>query len=354
MKITIITVCLNSADTIEKTIKSVISQDYTEKEYILVDGGSTDGTIEIIKKYSTSIAKWVSEPDQGIFDAMNKGIGMAVGDVIGFLNSDDWYLDSALKSVCTVFQEKDCDCVCCDNLVIRKDGKEECYDASEVPLEDMYKRMIYYHSAIFAKKEMFDREDNFDLQYKIAADYDWMLRIMKKGARVCYLHRPVFTFCYGGISSVNEIACAKEAWEIAIRHLPEDKTDYRKAIDQRLFEIIMQASDAMWIRNSLASVFNFQNPLVLWGAGYRGRQCLLWLQKGGIAVWKMIDTNENKWGETVQGVLISPPGFLAGKTGTIIITPEDNIVEIQNTIRNLQGSFDVYELGDLLLRITDS
>lgn len=124
MKITVITVCFNSVVTIEKAIKSVINQDYLDKEYIIVDGGSTDGTLDIIRKYEKYITRWISEPDNGIFDAMNKGIEMASGDVIAFLNSDDWYMDSALSMVHEAFRENDCDCVCCDNYVIQKDGSQ--------------------------------------------------------------------------------------------------------------------------------------------------------------------------------------------------------------------------------------
>lgn len=112
MKITVITVCLNSAETIEKTVKSVAAQECSELEYIVVDGGSTDGTLDILKKYKSAMDILVSEPDQGIFDAMNKGIGLSTGDVIAFLNSDDWYEKDALKIVEKAFDDKPCDCVC--------------------------------------------------------------------------------------------------------------------------------------------------------------------------------------------------------------------------------------------------
>ena len=149
MKITVITVCYNSEKTIEKTIKSVINQDHVDKEYIIIDGASTDSTLDIIKKYENYITKWVSEPDHGIFDAMNKGISLATGDIIAFLNSDDWYMDGALSAVHHEFISKKCDCVCCDNYVIDFEGNQSMHDASNVSLDDMYKRMIYYHSAIF-------------------------------------------------------------------------------------------------------------------------------------------------------------------------------------------------------------
>lgn len=347
MKISVITVCYNSVNTIEKAIKSVVSQDYSDKEYIVVDGGSTDGTIDIIKKYDKNINKWISEPDKGIFDAMNKGIGMATGDVIAFLNSDDWYLANALVLVYDAFVSNDCDCVCCDNYVMKEDGSKVYYDVSDLCIEDMYKRMIYFHSAIFARKEMFQKEHNFDLSYKIAADYDWMLRIMQKGARILYLHKPVFTFCYGGISSVNEIECAREARKIATYHLPIEKKSYINDIDDRYFEIAACASDREWINRSIKAIIKNDLPIILWGAGYRGKQCLTWLQKADIKVLGIVDTNEDKWGNELQGVLIYSPQILKDKISNLIITPDKCIDDIQKQIFLLQEETKVYVLKKL-------
>lgn len=354
MKITVITVCFNSAKTIERAIQSVISQDYPDKEYIIVDGGSTDGTLDIIKKYEHSITRWVSGKDEGIFDAMNKGIGMAKGDVIAFLNSDDWYMESALSEVQEMFMEKECDCVCCDNYVIRKDGSLVYYDVSDIPLEDMFKRMIYYHSAIFARTEFFSRENNFDLKYKIAADYDWMLRVMEQGARIQYLHKPVFTFCYGGVSSVNEVACAREAREIAIRHLPKNRKEYRQKIDERYFRIAMQGAGREEVFRSFKAVISNGYPVILWGAGKRGKQCLTWMQKNGIQVIAIVDSDMDNWRNTVQGVQIHSPQFLQSKTCNVIITPAKYIAEIRASICSMQGNYVVYDLKDFYRKIAEN
>lgn len=107
MKISIITVCLNSEQTIEQTIKSVIDQNDPDYEYIIIDGDSTDSTLDIIRKYQAYIAILISEPDKGIYDAMNKGIALASGDVIGIINSDDWYEPEILKTVRSCFQKSD-------------------------------------------------------------------------------------------------------------------------------------------------------------------------------------------------------------------------------------------------------
>ena len=225
MKLTVITVCLNSADTIERTIKSVIAQadETIEIEYIVIDGGSVDGTLSVLERYRDYVDCMVSEPDKGVFDGMNKGIGLSTGDVIAFLNSDDWYENGILKIVAKAFETENCDCVCCDNYVIERDGHKVYFDTSDKTVDDLFVHMIYYHSAIFCKKEFFSKRDNFDLRYKMAADYDWFLRAIQTGATLYYVHKPAFTFSYGGISSVNAVACAKEARKIALEHLPEEK-----------------------------------------------------------------------------------------------------------------------------------
>ena len=108
-KISIITVCYNCAKTIERTIKSVLSQSYPLVEYIIVDGNSNDGTVDVIRKYEQSISFWLSEPDKGIYDAMNKGIDAATGELIGFINADDFYADGAVEAIAKRYIETNAD-----------------------------------------------------------------------------------------------------------------------------------------------------------------------------------------------------------------------------------------------------
>lgn len=333
MKFSIITVCLNCISTIEKAIKSVISQDYKELEYIIIDGGSTDGTREMIQQYERFLAHWVSGPDQGIFDAMNKGIGLASGDVIAFLNSDDWYVDGAVRCVAETFAAQNCDIVCGNNYVIRKDGTSYYYDASGRPFDDMFINMIYYHSAVFAKKEYFRKDRNFDTWYKMAADYDWMLRAMKQGAKLYHIEKPLFYFCYGGISSVNEIACAREAKQIARKHLPAEKEALRPRIDERFQQVVINVSlekrkekilegDLEYLKQELSFLFSEEAPVYIWGAGKLGKECIQWFSSAGIQMAGIIDSDCRKWGSSLCGILVSDPEKLAkeGKCKVIIST----------------------------------
>ncbi len=354
MKISVITVCLNSAETIEKTVRSVAVQDCRNLEYIVVDGGSTDGTLDILKKYDFHIDKLISEPDRGIFDAMNKGIAMASGDIIAFLNSDDWYEQDALKTVEEAFAANACDCVCCDNYVVRKSGDTVYYGGTQEPVNNLFFRMIYFHSAIFCKKHFFKKEGNFDLKYRIAADYDWFLRTIKQGAKVYTIHKPVFTFSYGGISSVNEVACGSEARKIALRHLPEEMWEYRDKIEDRFREVILCAVDYAVLRTKFLKRLG-NNTIILWGAGIRGRQCAGWFHKMGVKVSAIVDSSQELWGNTVEMIKIESPGILKNMPLNLIITPDKYVEDIKETVRNMGNEMiHIYELRLLCREIADN
>jgi len=185
MKVSIITVCFNSAATIEDAIKSILMQDYKDIEYIVIDGGSTDGTLEILAKYQSQIAKCISEPDNGIYDAMNKGIKLATGDIVGILNSDDFYPDKdIIKTVVGVFDNND-DIDCCygDLEYVAKDNPAKTVRkwGSRSYQEGLFEKGWHPpHPTFFVKKCIFDEYGAFDITYDIGADYELMLRFLKK------------------------------------------------------------------------------------------------------------------------------------------------------------------------------
>ena len=354
MKITVITVCLNSAETIEKTVKSVAAQECSELEYIVVDGGSTDGTLDILKNYKSAIDILVSESDQGIFDAMNKGIGLSTGDIIAFLNSDDWYEKDALKIVEEAFDDKSCDCVCCDNYVVRRCGDTVYYNGTQEPIHNVYFRMIYFHSAIFCKRQFFKKKGNFDLKYKIAADYEWFLRVIKQGAKVHTIHKPVFTFSYGGISSVNDIECGKEAREIALFHLPPSMQEYKDKIEDRFREVILCSTDYAVLRTKFLQILG-DETIILWGAGVRGKQCAEWFYKMGFRVEAIVDSNQELWGKTEKTIKIHSPRILRNKASNLIITPDKYVEDIREKVRNIGNEkIHIYVLRLLCREVADN
>ena len=183
MKISIITVCFNSAKTIEKTFKSVQNQTYKNVEYIVVDGGSKDTTVDLVKKYKSIVSKWVSEQDKGLYDAMNKGIEMATGELIGILNSDDIFIDKkVLENVANFHLEnKEIDASVGNIIQFNEEGKTvRKYSAKNWNPEKLKIGFMPAHPAIFFNRELFDKFGNYQLDFIIGADYELITRFFLK------------------------------------------------------------------------------------------------------------------------------------------------------------------------------
>ena len=215
-KVSIITVCFNSAKTIRDTIESVINQTYKNIEYIIIDGGSTDGTVDIIKEYEPYIDKWISEPDDGIYDAMNKGIKMATGEIIGMINSDDWYARDCVTSVIHVFTSEPKPDVVHGNIVICDEEGTLLYQIKgEVDVKkDLFKRMTVFHPTMFMKKSAYETEGLYHDKYLIAADYELLCRIVRGNYRVKNVDKELAFMRLGGISNLNYYQLAKEYFHI--------------------------------------------------------------------------------------------------------------------------------------------
>lgn len=207
MKISIITATYNSASTVRDTFESVLSQTHKDIEYCVIDGGSKDATLDIIKEYEPRFngrMHWISEPDKGIYDAMNKGIHLATGEVIGILNSDDFYTsNNILETVATEI-----------------DGVDAVYgDIHFVKPEDLSKCVRYYssrnfrpwamrfgympaHPSFYARREVYEKYGDFSLDYKIASDYDMMVRFFcKHKITTRYIQKDFVTMRTGGMST---------------------------------------------------------------------------------------------------------------------------------------------------------
>ncbi|RNA61692.1 glycosyltransferase [Chryseobacterium nematophagum] len=220
MKISIITVCWNSEKYIRTAIESVLNQTYKDIEYIIVDGGSSDETLDIIRSYETHFEgrlRWISEKDKGIYDAMNKGINMATGDIVGLLNSDDFYIsNSILESVEDCFNKNKVDSVFADlyyvkeddtNKIIRKwrTGNKKSFISGWHPA----------HPSFFVKKSIYNKYGLFDLTYRIAADFEIMLRFLEKHKiSSFYLNNYILKMRLGGESNKSFANIKKGKQEI--------------------------------------------------------------------------------------------------------------------------------------------
>ncbi|ATA68511.1 glycosyl transferase [Capnocytophaga cynodegmi] len=200
--ISVITVSFNAVKTIEQTILSVINQTYPNIEYIIIDGGSTDGTIDIIKKYQDKIAYWISEPDKGIYDAMNKGIYKANGDWINFMNAGDKFYDNEVLSKffkANNLEEVD---IIYGSMVIIFPKKISL--KKPLPISHIERGMPFCHQSSFVKSNLY-KKYLFNTTYRICADYKFFFDIYKAGAKFKYKEVIVSKFLYGGLSSSSSI-----------------------------------------------------------------------------------------------------------------------------------------------------
>jgi glycosyltransferase involved in cell wall biosynthesis len=206
MKITIITVAFNAAETIADTLRSVSEQTHEDIEHILIDGASKDATMSVVREQGAHLAKCISEPDQGIYDAMNKGIVLATGDIIGLLNADDFYASSdALKTIASAFSDPNVDACYGDLLYVRKTSPSSIvryWRSSNYESGLFRKGWCPPHPTFFVRRKIYERYGGFNLNYKIAADTEIMFRLLEvKGVRSVYIPETIIKMRTGGESN---------------------------------------------------------------------------------------------------------------------------------------------------------
>ncbi|MDE5677365.1 glycosyltransferase family 2 protein [Phocaeicola sp.] len=216
--ISVVTVSYNAVSTIEQTILSVVNQTYPRIEYIIIDGGSTDGTVEVIKKYADRIAYWVSEPDKGIYDAMNKGGRKAIGDFIQFLNAGDWLENEHIIE--KIFKDgvKEADVIYGDMIVRRMDGV---YYAKAQDLSRFKNDFPLFHPSTFIAKSVFIKH-LFDVSYRISADFKLLRDVYYKQGKFVYF--PVSITNFDGIYGLSSSGHSMEMFRERGRILGVDKT----------------------------------------------------------------------------------------------------------------------------------
>lgn len=306
MKISIITVCLNHADTIERTIQSVINQKYDEVEYIVIDGKSSDGTVDIIKKYGRYLTYWCSDADNGIYDAMNKGIVKATGEVVAFLNSDDWYEDGTLVKVKSYFEQYH-PMVLAGRVNTLQKGKWKKYMSDlDRDKENIRMAMIYRQPAMFVRRKVFEQLGGFHTCYKIAADFEWALRVHDAGVEIMQVEDVFTNFSSTGISNTNLNQTIREAREIALEALGQcegysvlEKKDWKRKInkcydEQQAFADVkkmirdQQMNDYPELKSAMSEYFT-EKSYVVWGIGIVGDDMYHLLMQLGLEVEFFVD-----------------------------------------------------------------
>jgi glycosyltransferase involved in cell wall biosynthesis len=253
-KISVIIVVYNAVKTLEKAMNSVLQQTYKNIELVIIDGGSVDGTLEILKKYEESKLKWISEPDKGIYDAMNKGIRIASGEWLYFLGADDELFDN--KTLENIFKESNVDDVALLYGNVKRGASKRPYDGV-FAYQKLLKKNIS-HQAIFYNKNIFKKIGNYNVRYKTHADWDLNLRCFEyKNISARYIDRIIATFGTGGLSVNYDIPFLRES-------LMPQKMEFLKTNNRTLYNL--KNYDEWWrfIRNS-----GFRHENDFYDSGYK-------------------------------------------------------------------------------------
>ncbi len=231
--VSIITVCFNSAKTIEKTIQSVLNQTCKPFEYLIIDGNSKDETLSIIDRYTSQFENKgirfvvISEKDTGIYNAMNKGIKLSQGELLGIINSDDYYEPDAISSIIEMYTHSQSPDIIHGNInILHPDGSirnvRTPFGSGSQPVTEDYsllkKGMILSHPSCFIKKSSYEHFGLYNEDYAIAADYDLIVRYYKAGARLVYVNHIITNMTIGGISHSNKIKVILETLRVQREH----------------------------------------------------------------------------------------------------------------------------------------
>ena len=220
MKISIITICLNRQKVIRETIESVLSQNYKDIEYIVIDGGSSDGSLETINSYSSDIDCLISEPDYGIYNAINKGLSKVTGDIVGLLHAGDLFYDNkVISNVVSCFKQCDSDLIYGHSVVYTEDRKKIIRKNVSPKYKDNLMKFGWFpsHQSIYVKSSVFDQCGGYNEDYKIAADYEFLLRVLLvHKLKAKRLDMFLLKFHLGGVSSKNIMSVVESNYECFI------------------------------------------------------------------------------------------------------------------------------------------
>lgn len=323
-KISIITASFNSERYIEDTIKSVIRQNYGNIEYIIIDGASKDKTLDIINRYKNKIDIIVSEQDEGIYDAYNKGVSLASGDILYFLNTDDYlYDENVISIVAEVFRQKQDVCIVYGNVVVIDERTGFRHTAGrKMELKDFGRGMMATHQSIFTKKKMFDKYGFFDRTFRICSDFDFITKCFKNDEKnILYINETVAVYREGGISNDPrykklldmELNCIvykhfNKMISMDETQLEDNNGLYRIWLDMLLLQDKGISSSLNKRQTSKVAIF---------GTRKTGIYLLKDLHKEGFDVLVFLDNNANMQGVEVEGVKVVSPDWLKENAGCI-------------------------------------
>ncbi|MHA6481266.1 glycosyltransferase family 2 protein [Paenibacillus sp. strain BS8-2] len=357
-KISVITVCYNAEQTIEQTIQSVINQTYDNIEYIIIDGASTDRTMEIVDKYRRQISKVISEPDKGIYDAFNKAIYCSTGDYLYFLNADDQlFKNEVLVDISSQLQETNADVLYgAVEYIELYNGKPYVWK-DKIDLKKVMQGHMPHHQGTFFRKTIFDKFGVYNTRYSLAADYEFTTRYFSDEAiRIQKVDDIVAKFRMGGVST-SITSSAKETWgqekEKIVRELYQ--FEVQKNPLQENYDLLK-----IWI-NLLINVQEFdvnemlQGDIAVFGAGDISALIIDFISKRGMTPCVVFDNDPYLEGKLMKNIVIKTPKKLEN-INTIIIATEAN--HEQSIRKQLEQEFEeeilkinIYTWKDIVLNL---
>ncbi|SEQ15120.1 glycosyltransferase family 2 protein [Butyrivibrio sp. TB] len=354
IKFSIITVTFNCADTIERTILSVLSQHNVTCEYVIIDGASSDGTKRIIEQYQYEIDYYLSEPDEGIYDAMNKAIKHTTGDVVLFLNGDDYFSTNHSLEDISKWIIGD------NSIVIGRvqygDKLSVCY--SDKSIKSPYFEIFYPHQATFVPRSLYDSLGGFDENYKISADFDWICRATYKGIKIKWVDELVSVYKLGGRSAslqckIDEYNISRKYMELTEdSYIDEMKKDTEDKVRNYFFkEMCLNKEYHHKCKQVLNEVFHEEQTVQIWGAGMWGQILTDLLVGCGINVNHIFDAKAH---DTICGVEVCE--FEQSKANMIVVASEVYDEEISRQLEvigyeNARNYIRFRTLRDELLKV---
>lgn len=226
MKVSIVTTCYNRVNTVVNSVRSVMSQTYPDIEHIIIDGGSTDGSVEAIKACgSTRITHFISERDKGCYNALNKGLRLATGDIVCWLHSDDVFFNEyVIEDVVEAFKREKCDFLYADGIFVGADNPDwviRDWISGNYSDKKMENGWLPLHTTVFVRRDVFEKSGGYSEDYRISSDSFWLLKTMyKTGIKIFYLRQHVVVMNYGGLST---------SWEKTLLRWREDLGIYKRS-----------------------------------------------------------------------------------------------------------------------------
>ena len=255
--VSVITIVFNGEQYLEQTIQSVLSQTYDNIEYIIIDGGSTDGTLDIIKKNDDIIDYWICEKDKGISDAFNKGIDASTGDIIGIINAGDWYELTAIEKVVKNINKTD---IIYGNLQYWDDNNKNYVVYANHKL--LYMEMTVNHPTVFVNKTIYDKHGKFNASYKYAMDYELLLRFFSKNVKFSYLNETLTNMRLKGLSDINWIDAFMEGKRAKNIYLGHKVLNYLWFIKQVIMLFLSRTLNKIGLSETVKFYRHYLSPII--------------------------------------------------------------------------------------------